>query len=146
MGKKQTKFFKCPGCGCGYSETTLISYYYKGVIDARPPMSYDCPRCHWRISGDDFELGETDNSKCFVATAIFSSNSLQVAVLKEIRDTRLITCDVGRALIKIYYKYSPYLAVWLTTSKLIRIHIELILNFIVTLWLMKNKCWKRNFN
>ena len=54
------------------------------------------------------------NTGCFVATAAYSSeNAAAVLILREFRDTRLLTNATGRAFVRWYYEHSPAAAHYL---------------------------------
>lgn len=68
----------------------------------------------------------TSNSGCYIATACYGDyNSLEVLVFRHFRDNYLLKKKFGRRFIKIYYKYSPFLADklsnYLFINKLVRI-------------------------
>lgn len=54
------------------------------------------------------------NTGCFIATAAYGSqNSSSVRLLREFRDTRLLTNAPGRAFVRWYYEHSPAAALFL---------------------------------
>jgi len=54
---------------------------------------------------------EVSKGKCFIATAAYSSQShLHVKILRDFRDKYLMDKKLGRLLVDLYYKYSPFLA------------------------------------
>lgn len=53
----------------------------------------------------------TSNSNCYIATAVYGTPvAKDIDVLREFRDTSLITNPVGDIFVQTYYKYSPPIA------------------------------------
>ncbi len=54
---------------------------------------------------------------CFVATAYFGDyDAPEVLVLRQFRDTRLLTTSFGKLFVAVYYATSPYLATVISKS------------------------------
>ena len=53
---------------------------------------------------------ESSSSGCFIATAACGINSEEVIILRHFRDTVLLNSVLGRLLVRIYYKISPFIA------------------------------------
>ena len=65
---------------------------------------------------------------CFIATAAYGSYlDPHVQVLRAFRDRQLLTNGLGRAFVRIYYRYSPAAAAWIARSRLSRGVVRLIL-------------------
>ncbi len=60
------------------------------------------------------------NAGCFIATAIYGEKSKEVQFLKNFRDSHLLKNPYGKILIKIYYFFSPSVAVILRKYKILR--------------------------
>ena len=58
-----------------------------------------------------------DKEGCFVATACYGDyNSLEVLLLRNYRDEKLLTTFIGSIFVKLYYTFSPYIAQQLDKS------------------------------
>lgn len=58
-----------------------------------------------------------DKEGCFVATACYGDyNSLEVLLLRNYRDEKLLTTFIGSIFVKLYYIFSPYIAQQLDKS------------------------------
>lgn len=91
--------FICPGCG--------EKRYFE-----KKPEKVKCPSC-----GREYTI---EVSSCFIASAVFSSDSYEVNVLRNLRDKFILKTIPGRYLIKIYYKFSPHIAERLEMKKNLR--------------------------
>jgi hypothetical protein len=70
-------------------------------------------------STDDGDGG--GGSNCFIATAAYGScMEPHVMILKDFRDTYLIPCALGRTFVRIYYKYSPQLAQFISRHDMLK--------------------------
>jgi hypothetical protein len=79
--------------------------------------------------GDEWGGGGYDpGPSCFIATAAYGSPlHPYVRILRDFRDKYLMLNKFGRALIKIYYKYSPFLANFIANHKSLRAVVRIIL-------------------
>lgn len=69
---------------------------------------------------------------CYIATAVYGSyDAPEVLVLRRFRDTKLNKSVAGREFIRIYYKYSPSLAIKLKGFGIINLSIRKILDSII---------------
>jgi hypothetical protein len=63
---------------------------------------------------------------CFIATAAYDSPvHPHVGILRDFRDTYLWPSRLGRALVNLYYKYSPSAAELITRNKALRIMVRI---------------------
>ena len=79
------------------------------------------------IAEQDYPWGIEDKTKCFIATATYG-NSFEVELLQSFRDEYLSTNKLGRLFLKIYYKFSPPMARFVSKSSflkmLVRAHLS----------------------
>jgi uncharacterized repeat protein (TIGR02543 family) len=65
---------------------------------------------------------------CFIATAAYGSPlHPYVNILRDFRDEYLIPTKLGRALVGLYYKYSPSVADWIAKSKVLKVSVRISL-------------------
>ena len=63
---------------------------------------------------------------CFIATAAYDSPlHPHVGILRDFRDIYLLPSELGRALVNLYYKYSPSAAELITKNKALRIMVRI---------------------
>jgi hypothetical protein len=93
--------FVCPKCG-------TIKY-----LDNRPD-TYKCPLCE-----KEFKIeGQTG---CFIATYVFENSDVwEISVFKKFRDKLVLKISIVRYLIKLYYKFSPLIAINLGKNKFLK--------------------------
>jgi uncharacterized delta-60 repeat protein len=66
--------------------------------------------------------------KCFIATAAYGSPlHPHVRILRDFRDRYLITSKLGREVVNLYYKYSPYIAELIAKHNILRVAVRLSL-------------------
>ena len=59
-------------------------------------------------------------SGCFIATAVYNSpNAPKVMLLREFRDNHLLKHQGGISFVKLYYKYSPPIADFISDKKVL---------------------------
>jgi len=69
---------------------------------------------------------------CFIATAVFgSSKAEEVLILREFRDKYLLTSDIGKEFINLYYHFSPGVAEFIKHKIIIKSFIRTCLKFFV---------------
>lgn len=80
---------------------------------------------------------------CFIATAAYGSIlEPQVKLLRQFRDTYLLTNELGRAFVNFYYTYSPPLAEFIRQSEVLRMIVRLALFPLVGMaYLLLNGMW-----
>jgi hypothetical protein len=67
-------------------------------------------------------------SHCFIATAAFGSPlNPHVRILRDFRDTFLLTSDAGRRFVELYYRVSPGIAMQVSASEPLRIAVRMAL-------------------
>ncbi len=81
---------------------------------------------------DGGEEGEK-KAPCFIATAAYGSPlHPHLDILRDFRDTYLLPSEVGRALVVLYYKYSPFVAELIAKNKVLKVTIQInLLPFVV---------------
>ena len=81
--------------------------------------SHKSIRPSFRSSGG---LGELLRGQCFIATAAYGSPlHPYVKTLRDFRDTYLLPNKFGRSLVKLYYKYSPFVSNLITKYKVLKV-------------------------
>ncbi|MBL0226646.1 MAG: hypothetical protein IPQ16_14060 [Geobacteraceae bacterium] len=69
---------------------------------------------------------------CFIATAAYGSYlHPQVKILRDFRDTRLLTTAPGRACVAVYYRLSPPVAKIISQNSILRLLVRLLLTPVV---------------
>ncbi len=69
--------------------------------------------------------------KCFIASAVYGPNSMQVNILQDYRDNILQNYFLGRLFVLSYYKISPLILKILIRSEKLTSFVRIILNYIV---------------
>jgi hypothetical protein len=65
---------------------------------------------------------EVKKTPCFIATAAYGSPSHpHVRILREFKNEYLMTNRLGRELVGLYYKLSPYAAKWIEKNKILKV-------------------------
>ncbi len=105
-----------------YNDTNLSSnetfYYYKvRAYNSQKVYSYYSNEAFVR-----FQIQSSSGSKsCFIATAAYGTPyHPDIDVLRNFRDKYLLNFDLGRAFVKLYYKFSPPVAHVISKSLLLR--------------------------
>jgi lysophospholipase L1-like esterase len=80
---------------------------------------------------------------CFIATAAFGSIlEPQVELLRQFRDTYLLTNGPGRVFVDYYYAYSPPLAKFISSSELLKLLTRMaLMPLVVIAYLLLNGLW-----
>jgi hypothetical protein len=78
---------------------------------------------------EEAEEKETEKKKgCFIATAAYGSPlHPHVNILRNFRDEYLMTIKIGRALVGLYYKYSPFIADIIAKNKALKVAVRISL-------------------
>lgn len=109
-----------------------------------------CPYCGKKLSSDERWCQHCENDvsekviksmkpHCFIATAAYGNPFIyEVQVLRNFRDEKLEKNFLGRAVINLYYKFSPPIARVLEKSETLKKIVRLMLRPIVNL-IIKNK-------
>ncbi len=72
-------------------------------------------------NGDDESNGDSDSPKCFIATATFASPyHPHVTTLRAFRDKYLLPSQLGRELVELYYRYSPFAANFIKDHEILK--------------------------
>jgi uncharacterized protein (UPF0212 family) len=151
--EKELKKFICPHCNAEFSEISLASNRLSvdGLIFsfctavsinlfADGFQQVACPHCEGGLDKEKLSKGEYDASKawCFVASEVFSADSQEVKILKEIRDDWLLNIIGGKTFVRMYYKFGPFIAKIIALSCFLEAITRKILNFIISVWLAKS--------
>ena len=78
------------------------------------------------ITANFTEVEEEDGGSCFMATAT-NGSPLQhhMKILRDFRDTYLMPSKLGRTLVELYHKYSPYFADLIVKNKVLKIAVQI---------------------
>lgn len=88
-----------------------------------------------------------DGGGCFIATAVYGDyNAPEVIELRDFRDTVLMKNFLGKILVRIYYRFSPYLALIIKEKEILKkISYLTIISPTTKIWLLiKNNENKKN--
>lgn len=78
------------------------------------------------------EFLEGKDVKCFIASAVYGSRHAdEIRILREFRDTHLLSSIPGRKFVQLYYRYSPPIAELLRESYVPRCAVRSVLNLII---------------
>jgi uncharacterized delta-60 repeat protein len=74
--------------------------------------------------GDGDDTGKKGG--CFIATAAYSSPlHSHVSILRDFRDRYLVPSKIGRKIVNLYYKYSPFLANFVEKHKALKVMVQI---------------------
>jgi len=76
--------------------------------------------------GSEWSGGEGGDGGCFIATAAYGSPlHPYVRILRDFRDTYLMPSKIGRKIVDIYYKYSPFVADFIVKHKALKVLVRI---------------------
>jgi len=95
---------------------------------------------NFRSIPEEEEREEEKKGSCFIATATYGSPlHPYVEVLRELRDEYLMPNKLGRSLVGLYYKYSPFVADLISKHKALKVAVHInLLPMIAFSYLMVN--------
>ncbi len=105
----------CPGES--FEETFLYLLSSSLAQNIKLEFRYLLPTGEYFKSSSTTFVGQQTNAGCFIATAAFSANAIEVNTLRSFRDNVLQKYFIGRLFIKCYYKISPSFAGWINKSE-----------------------------
>lgn len=115
------------------------------AIEGDPGAGADAFRYRAVRSLDDLEEnggGQDLPARCFIATAVYGSEAWPTNTLRRFRDRVLLPTSIGRVAVDLYYIYSPYVAVLLGKSHLLRwIAGTALVPFVVVAFICVNWQW-----
>ncbi|MFH1071718.1 MAG: CFI-box-CTERM domain-containing protein [Candidatus Glassbacteria bacterium] len=145
-----SKKFKCIHCLKEFTEIDLAEHILSGeglifeFCSAEYFNEYGkgtkksaCPICGLPLDKEKLANGEYDASVpwCFVASVVFSPDSYEVQILREIRDKWLINLVGGRVLVSSYYRCGPLLAHFVGRSRILRQAAKIAIRLVIGLGL-----------
>ena len=84
--------------------------------------SFDIPQEWGNGDGGDLDLGPS----CFIATAAYGSSfHSHVRILRDFRDKYLMPGKIGRKIVDLYYKYSPFAADFIAKHSALKVAVRL---------------------
>jgi hypothetical protein len=108
LKQKQTKYYFYSGLGgTEYVEHTKYKVLNLKTVDETTPE-------------------KTEESKCFVATAIYGPHSAEAQILQRFRDRFLLKYSIGKSFVSFYYHISPYILQYMEKKGIMRIFIKKI--------------------
>jgi hypothetical protein len=80
---------------------------------------------------------------CFIATAAYGSPlHLHLDILRDFRDKYLMPSELGRSLVNLYYKYSPFFADLIAKNKALKVTVQInLLPFVALSYSMLHFGW-----
>lgn len=79
------------------------------------------------------EFGRKSNSRCFVASVVYSPDSEEVKVLRKFRNRFLLKHSIGMRVMQMYYAHGPFWAQHVAQSDNTKRFIRLLLNCLISL-------------
>lgn len=76
-------------------------------------------------------LPATQDKRCFIATAVFSPGATELSALRRFRDDYLLVTGLGRVAVRMYYRWSPPIASYLSRSPRVRLVMHRVLTWLV---------------
>jgi subtilisin family serine protease len=118
-----------------------VSVYYNQLLQTEDQISLDpegdtisimvqtpgiADRCY------TIELYRNSIDQCFIATAAFGSKyEPAVVLLRAFRDQHLLTNNIGRSMVALYYHYSPPLAQYIADKEGLRVIVKILLTPVI---------------
>lgn len=106
-----------------------ITASVSGVLGSAPPYySASAPASMTPGAARNCTINSNSDGRCFIATAAFGSPlHPYVHILREFRDRYLLTNDIGRKMVALYYLYSPPAAEEITEDATLRTWVQISL-------------------
>jgi len=73
-----------------------------------------------------------DSSSCFIASAIYGEDAVEVATLRNFRDEILSQSAAGKRFIDLYYRVAPRIASYISPHQNVKLALKAVLRVIVT--------------
>lgn len=125
LGGLLSNSYKFAGIGF-ISEQTINNVDLKKLSEERMEQRFR------NMSSEALPKATKKKTGCYIATAVYGSyDAPEVLILRSFRDNRLSKSLFGRAFIKIYYKVSPPIAVWMKDKTKINDTLKKILDFLI---------------
>jgi len=102
--------------GESFDETLVFLLSSSLAKNLKLEFRYLLPTGEYFKSSSASFVGQQTSAGCFIATAAFSANAIEVNTLRSFRDNVLQKYFIGRLFIKCYYKISPFIAAWIKKS------------------------------
>lgn len=94
------------------------------------------------FSPDEIEQGERLRRRCLLAAVVFEPHDPALQALRDFRDKVLSKPDMGRKMIAVYYKYSPYLIHFFATHTWARTALKAAMRLVIlSVQLMTNTAY-----
>jgi len=96
--------------------------HYKSIIKVTMDGNKSIKASFYELQPFEWDGGGKEESGCFIAEAAYGSSlHPYVKIIRDVRDTYLMPSKLGRALVSLYYTYSPFAADLITKHRILKV-------------------------